>query len=45
MQIRKCISVYFGFCRLTRDRTYVLLSAFLESGLFLSFDLQTSSSY
>lgn len=45
MQVTKCTDIYFGFCRLTHDTTSALLLAFLESELFLSFDLQISSGY
>ena len=44
VQVRKGTETYFGFCILTHDTVnYVLLLAFSESGLFLSFDLQISS--
>lgn len=43
MRVRKGTDIYFGFCILTRDINCVLLLAFSESGLFLSFYLQISS--
>lgn len=43
MQVRRGTDTYFGLCILTHDTNHMLLLAFSESGLFLSFDLQISS--